>query len=214
MSNNLFWLVLYDFHDIRKVHARRCYGIINDVVNNHYTTSAVNLKLCKVKELSPEQECTHILVFREMALTNKQIDIRMGKSQRRVTKWRNKWDSFDNVGKLKRSGRPTKIRGRVKNRMEKMKCKGDNSRKKITKDLKQMEESVCYSTVHNYLKKTQKQWKPFKRQFTQFLTQFRRGNNWHLQKNTNTLSLMTGNIIFSQIRVLNICFTSPIRKMI
>lgn len=131
---------------------------------------SVNSKLCRVKELSPEQERAQMLAFKEMGLTNRQIAKRMGKSERWVYKWSSRWDQFGNVKDLERSGRPSKIKGRAKKMIENIKYKRGKSTRKLAKDLKQMGDSVCHATVHNYLRKTKK-WKPFKRQKSQFLTE-------------------------------------------
>ena len=126
--------------------------------------------LTNVKKITERAQALALL---DAGLTVKIVAKQLCKSERWVTKWRRRRDENQQLADQPRSGRPSKIVGIVKRKVEKIKYKRGKSARKCTKELKSTGVDVSHVTVYNYLRKVKK-WKAFKRPRNQLLTKMQR----------------------------------------
>ena len=89
--------------------------------------------LTNVKKITERAQALALL---DAALTVKDVAKQLCKSERWVTKWRRRRDENQQLADQPKSGRPSKIVGIVKRKVEKIKYKRGKSTRKCSKELK------------------------------------------------------------------------------
>jgi transposase len=118
-------------------------------------------------------ERAQALALLDAGISVKDVAKQLCKSERWVTKWRRRREQNKQLTDQPRSGRPSKIVGVVKRKVENIKYKRGKSTRKCSKELKNSGFNVSHVTVFNYLRKVKK-WKAFKRSRNQLLTKTQR----------------------------------------
>ena len=164
--------------------------------------------LTKVGKITERAQSLALL---DAGLTMKDMAKQLCKSERWITTWRQRRDENQQLADQSRSGRPSKIVGIVKRKVEKIKYKKGKSTRKCSKELKSTG-FVSLVTVYNYLRKVKK-WKAFKKPRNQLLLRKCRGSeDCNLLANTSIRQLKTGRSTSSVMSLQNICSVSQTDK--
>lgn len=93
------------------------------------------------------------LALLDAGLSVKDVAKQLCKSERWVTKWIRRREQDKQLTVQPRSGRPSKIVGVVKRKVENIKYKRGKSTRKCSKELKNSGFNVSHVTLFNYLRK-------------------------------------------------------------
>lgn len=119
--------------------------------------------------LSPEQERAQVMALLDSGHDVRYIANFWGKSEQWVRTWRQRREENISLRNGTRTGRPTKVEGRIKCKIEKMRNERGKMTRKCSKDLKMSGIDVSHVTVSNYLRKVKK-WASFNRPRCPLLT--------------------------------------------
>ena len=140
--------------------------------------------LTNVEKITERAQASALL---DAGLPVKDVAKQLCKSERWVTKWRQRRDENQQLADQPRSGRPPKIVKIVERKVEKIKYKRGKSTRKCSKELKSTGVDVSHVTVYNYLRKAKK-WKAFKRPRNQLLTKMQRQRRLQFDRKHNHLT--------------------------